>query len=290
MPVSMRPSPTVRGRRLRYELRRLREQRSLTIEQVAEQSHGDWTASAISRWETGDRRIRPADLRALLDIYDVGGDQREVLLTLAREARQRGWWQSYSSDAVPEWFQVYLGLEAEAASIHEYAAELMPGLFQTADYYRAFMRTAPAAGDDEAIERKIAVRAARQERLTADDAPDCWAVLNEAAARRVVGGTKVMRAQLEHIVALADRPRINVQVLPFRAGAHPAMDGSFIILGFPEAPDPDVVYLESQTGSLYLEKLPEVDRYQAMFNHLVAKALGPEESIGLIAQAAAEMA
>ena len=135
----MRPSPTVRGRRLRYELRRLREQRGLTIEQVAGQSHGDWTASAISRWETGDRRIRPADLRALLDIYDIGADQREVLLTLAREARQRGWWQSFSSDAVPEWFQVYLGLEAEAASIHEYAAELVPGLFQTAEYYRAFM-------------------------------------------------------------------------------------------------------------------------------------------------------
>lgn len=285
----MRPSPTVRGRRLRYELRRLREQRGLTIEQVAGQSHGDWTASAISRWETGDRRIRPADLRALLDIYDIGADQREVLLTLAREARQRGWWQSYSSNAVPEWFQVYLGLEAEAASIHEYAAELVPGLFQTAEYYRAFMGTAPAAGDEEAIERKIAVRAGRQERLAADDPPECWAVLNEAAIRRVVGGTDVMRAQLQHIVQIASRPHINVQVLPFRAGAHPAMDGSFIILGFPEAPDPDVVYLESQTGSLYLEKLPEVDRYQAMFNHLVAKALGPEESVSLIEQVAAEM-
>lgn len=285
----MRPSPTVRGRRLRYELRRLREQRGLTIEQVAEQSHGDWTASAISRWETGDRRIRPADLRALLDIYDVDGDQREVLLTLAREARQRGWWRSYNSDAAPEWFQVYLGLEAEAASIHEYAAELVPGLFQTADYYRAFMRAAPAAGDDEAIERKIAVRAARQERLTADDQPECWAVLNEAAIQRVVGGPNVMRSQLEHIAALANRPRITVQVLPFRAGAHPAMDGSFIILGFPEAADPDVVYLESQTGSLYLEKQPEVERYQAMFNHLVAKALGPEESVSLIAQVAAEL-
>ncbi len=288
--MSMRPSPTVRGRRLRYELRRMREQRGLTIEQVAEQSHGDWTASAISRWETGDRRIRPADLRALLDIYDIGGDQREVLLTLAREARQRGWWQSYSSEAVPEWFQVYLGLEAEAASIREYAAELVPGLLQTADYYRAFMRTAPAAGDEEAIERKIAVRAARQERLTGDDPPECWAVLNEAAIRRVVGGTEVMRAQLQHIAAMANRPQISVQVLPFRAGAHPAMDGSFIILGFPEAPDPDVVYLESQTGSLYLEKLPEVDRYQAIFHHLVAKALGPEESVTLIAQVAAEMA
>jgi len=285
-----RPSPTVRGRRLRYELRRLREQRGLTIEQVSEQAGGDWTPSAISRWETGDRRIRPADLRALLDIYEVRDDQREVLLTLAREARQRGWWQSYRSDAVPEWFQVYLGLEAEAASIRAYDAELVPGLLQTADYYRAFMRTAPAAADGTAIEHKIAVRTARQERLTADDAPQFWAVLNEAVIRRVVGGPEVMRAQLEHIAAMADRQHISVQVLPFRAGAHPAMDGSFIILGFPEAPDPDVVYLESQTGSLYLEKLPEVERYQAMFNHLVARALGPEESVSLITAAAADLA
>jgi len=285
-----RPSPTVRGRRLRYELRRLREQRGLTIEQVSERSSGDWTPSAISRWETGDRRIRPADLRVLLDIYDVHGDQREVLLTLAREARTRGWWQSYSSDAVPEWFQVYLGLEAEASSIHTYDAELVPGLLQTADYYRAFMRAAPAAGNEEVIERKIAVRAGRQERLTADDAPECWFILGEAVIRRVVGGNQVMRAQLEHIARQADRPRVNVQVLAFKAGAHPAMDGSFVILGFPEAPDPDVAYLESQTGSLYLEKLPEVERYQAMFNHLVAKALDPDESKTLIAEVAAELA
>jgi transcriptional regulator with XRE-family HTH domain len=285
MPIRL--SPTVRGRRLRYELRRLREQGGLTIEQVSERASGDWTASAISRWETGDRRIRPADLRVLLDIYDVHGEQREILLTLAREARTRGWWQSFSSDAVPEWFQVYLGLEAEAASVHEYAAELVPGLFQTPDYYRAFMRTAPAAGDEEAVERKIAVRTARQERLTADAPPECWAVLNEAVIRRIVGGTRVMRAQLEHIADLADRPHISVQVLPYRAGAHQAMDGSFIILGFPEAPDPDVVYLESQTGSLYLEKPPEVERYQTIFNRLVAKALDPDESRILIAEAAA---
>lgn len=285
-----RPSPTVRGRRLRYELRRLREQRGLTIEQVSEQSGGDWTPSAISRWETGDRRIRPVDLRALLDIYEVAGEPREVLLTLAREARQRGWWQSYSSDAVPEWFQVYLGLEAEASSIHAYDAELVPGLLQTADYYRAFMRAAPAAGDHETIERKIAVRTGRQERLTADDPPECWFILGEAVIRRIVGGSQVMRPQLQHIVQMADRPHLNVQVLPFKAGAHPAMDGSFIILGFPEAPDPDVVYLESQTGSLYLEKPPEVERYQAMFNHLVAKALDPDESKNLIAEVAADLA
>jgi hypothetical protein len=114
-------------------------------------------------------------------------------------------------------------------------------------------------------------------------------VLNEAVIRRVVGGTEVMRAQLQHIAALAEQPHISVQVLPFKAGAHPAMDGSFIILGFPEAPDPDVVYLESQMGSLYLEKPPEVERYQAMFSHLVAKALDPDESTDMIRQASADL-
>lgn len=254
---------------------------------VAARSNGDWSASAISRWETGDRRIRPVDLRALLDIYDVRSGEREVLLTLAREARTRGWWQSYSSDAVPEWFQVYLGLESEAQTIREYDAELIPGVFQTEDYYRSFMLAAPAAGDEQAIERKIAVRTARQERLTADDAPEVWVILNEAAIRRVVGGADVMRRQLVRVAELAERPNISVQLLQFRSGAHPAMDGSFIILGFPEALDPDVVYIESHTGSLYLEKEPEVQRYLAMFTHLVASAVGPEESRRMIAEAAA---
>lgn len=283
-----RPSPTVRGRRLRHELRKIREEHGLTIEQVSERSGGDWNASTISRWETGDRRIRPVDLRRLLDLYDVQGDQREVLLTLARQARERGWWRSFS-DAVPAWFEVYLGLEAEAAIIHEYSAELVPGLLQTADYYRAFMRAAPTVGDEGTIERKAAVRLARQDRLTGTEPPEYWAVLNEAVIRRVVGGADTMRAQLQHIAEMADLAHVNVQVLPFRAGAHAAMNESFIVLSFPAPADPDVVYLESQAGSLYLEQRPEVERYAAMFSHLIAKALDPDESITLLARAAAEM-
>lgn len=287
MPI--RPSPTVRRRRLRYELRRLREQRGLTIEQVSDASGGDLKPSTISRWETGDRSVRPTDLRLLLDIYDIGGEQREMLLTLAREARERGWWQSYGS-AIPDWFQVYVGLEAEAAKIHRYDAELVPGLLQTADYYRTFIRAAPAAGNDEAIEHKVAVRSTRGELLTSDEPPEFWAVLNEAVIRRVVGGAKVMREQLEHMADLAELPHVSVQVLPFSAGVHPAMDGSFIVLSFPEATDPDVVYLESQTGSLYLEQATETERYQRMFNHLIAKALDPDESRRLIARVARELA
>jgi transcriptional regulator with XRE-family HTH domain len=286
MPV--RPSPTVRRRRLRYELRRLREERSLTIEQVQELSGGDLKAPTMSRWETGDRSVRPTDLRLLLDIYEIQGDEREALLALAREAKERGWWQPYIS-AIPEWFQIYVGLETEAARIQEYAAELVPGLLQTAGYYRAFLQTAPASGSGDEIDRKITVRLARQERLTGDDPPEYWAVLNEAAIRRVVGGPEAMREQLMHIAEMADMEHMNVQVLPFSAGVHPAMDGAFSILGFPEPTDPDVVYLENQAGSLYLEEAPEIDRYTRMFSHLVAKALAPDESRRLIKRAADEL-
>jgi transcriptional regulator with XRE-family HTH domain len=286
MPV--RPSPTVRRRRLRYELRRLRDEHGLTIEQVQEASGGDIKAPSISRWENGERSVRPTDLRLLLDIYQVDGERREALLTLSRQAKERGWWQSYAS-AIPEWFQVYVGLEAEAALIREYAAELVPGLLQTPEYYRAFLQTAPAVGTEEEISRKIEVRVARQDRLTGDDPAEYWAVLNEAVVRRAVGGTEVMHGQLDHIAELADLPHVNVQVLPFTAGAHPAMDGAFSIMGFPEAADPDVVYLENQAGSLYLEEAAEFDRYARMFSHLIAKALDPEESRRLITRIAADL-
>lgn len=286
MPV--RPSPTVRRRRLRYELRRLRDEHGLTIEQVQERSGGDIKAPSISRWENGERSVRPTDLRLLLDIYGVDGERREALLTLARQAKERGWWQSYGS-AIPQWFQVYVGLEAEASSVRVYESELVHGLLQTAGYYRAFLRAAPAAAVDAEADRKIEVRLARQERLTGEDPPDYWAVLNEAVIRRVVGGAVVMREQLDHIAEMAQLPHVNVQVLPFGAGVHPAMDGSFEILGFPEPGDPDVVYLENQAGSLYLEEQPEIDRYARMFSHLMAKALDPEESRRMIAQIAADL-
>jgi transcriptional regulator with XRE-family HTH domain len=284
MPV--RPSPTVRGRRLRSALRDLRRERGYTADQVAALSNGDWTAATITRWETGDRRVRPVDLRALLDIYDIHGDEREVLIALAGAARQRGWWQLFS-DAVPGWFKLYLGLETEATSLLGYDAELVPGLLQTEAYYRAFMQTAPAAGDEAAIRRKLELRAARQERLAGDDAPKFWVVINEAVIRRVVGDADVMRAQLEHIVQMAERPQITVQVLPFKAGAHPAMDGSFMIVGFSDPRDPDVAYVENQMGSLLVEALPEVERYRAMFTQLIALALGPEESRVMISEVAA---
>ena len=287
MPV--RPSPTVRRRRLRYELRRLRAEHGLTIEQVQDASGGDIKAPSISRWENGERSVRPTDLRLLLDIYDVHGEAREALLTLARQAKERGWWQSYAS-AIPAWFQDYLGLEAEASLIREYAAELVPGLLQTAEYGQAFLHAPPAPAGEEELARRIAVRMARQERLAADDPPEYWAVLNEAVIRRPVGGPDVMHEQLGRLAELAALPHVNMQVLPFSAGEHAAMEGSFSTLGFPEPGDPGVVYMDSQAGSLYLEQPAEIDHYTRMFSHLVAKALDPDQSRRMITQAAEQLA
>jgi transcriptional regulator with XRE-family HTH domain len=281
-----RPSPTVRRRRLRYELRRLRTERGLTIEDVQERSNSDIKAPTLSRWETGERSIRPVDLRLLLDIYEIHADEREALLTLARQAKERGWWHQYAS-AVPNWFQVYVGLETEASTIREYAAELVPGLLQTEGYYRAFLASV-APGDPE-IDKKVKVRLERQERLTNGDPPNYWAVLNEAVIRRLVGGTEVMTRQLGHIAAVAELPNVTVQVLPFDAGVHPAMDGSYSILGFPGPHDPDVVYQENQSGSVYLEEADEVGRFSQMFSHLMARALSPEDSVRLIREVASNL-
>lgn len=281
-----RPSPTVRRRRLRAELRRLRTERGLTIDAVQELSNGDIRTPTLSRWETGDRNIRPTDVRLLLDIYAVMGDEREALLTLARQAKERGWWQSFGA-SVPNWFQFYVGLESEASTIQQYAAELVPGLLQTPDYYQAFLDTAP--GDPRITGKEVEVRMARQERLTTDDdPPEFWAVLNEAVVRRNVGGSAVMRAQLERLAELSAVPNVTIQVLPFSAGVHPAMDGSYSVLGFPMPSDPAVVYLENQAGSVYLEEPADVDRFSRMFSHLIAKALSPEDSGRLLRRVASD--
>jgi len=226
-------------------------------------------------------------MRHLLRVYevDLDGADGQRMIALATESRKPGWWQSYR-DVLPDWFQPYLGLEAAASSVNEYAPELVPGLLQTDDYYRAYMLAAPAAADADEIERKLAVRRQRQERLMADGGPEVWAVLNEAVTRREVGGPDVMRGQFAQLLKLSDRPNITVQVLQFRSGAHPAMDGGFITLGFSAQQYNDVVYLESQTSSAILETAPETDRYRAMFARLAAAALGPADSRSMIAEAA----
>lgn len=282
-------SPTVKRRRLAAELRRRRDEAGMTIEEVAEQL--EWSSGKISRIENARVSVLPRDVKFLLRIYgaEESSEDWETLLALARESRQKGWWRAYG-DAIPERYETYVGLEADATALRTYEPEFVPGLFQTEEYARAVHRATMIAVSDEDIERLVAVRMARQDRLRAQDAPEIWSVINEAVIRRVVGGPAVTRAQLGKLVETSRQPNVTLQVLPFSVGAHAGMDGAFMILGFPTPTDPDVVYVDYYTGTLYLEKPQEIQRYTLMFDHLRASALPVGQSRDLIARVADELA
>ncbi len=281
-------SPTVRRRRLAAELHRLRQESRLTIEQVAEAL--EWSPGKVSKIENARVSVLPRDARKLLDTYGVPeGQERDLLLSLARESRARGWWQQYG-DAVPEWFATYVGLEVEASAISVYQAEVVPGLLQTRRYAVALHRAAMMNVTEEEIERSVAVRMERQARLSEPDAPRLWVVLSEAVIRRVVGERAVMHEQLLRLIEAASAPNITLQVLPFSAGAHASMDSAFSIVGFDPPTDGEVVYFEHPTCSLYLEKPDEVARYRLVYEHLRAASLSLDESRRLLVRAAEDLA
>jgi transcriptional regulator with XRE-family HTH domain len=271
--------PTVRRRRLALELRRLREIARLTCEEVAE--HLECSASKISRVETGRVSVSPRDVRDMLELYGVPPQQRDDLVQLARDSRQKGWWHAYGNTIQPQ-FATYVGLESAASEIRVYEVSLIPGLLQTEDYARTIIKAGAMNGNQQDAERKVALRMARQPALTRDDPPMLWTVVDEAALRRRVGGAELMRTQLEHVLELSSLKNVAMQVIPFAAGAHPAMGRPFVILVFPELIDTDVVYLEDLTSAFYLEDVDEVDRYNVFFNHLRATALSFEDSAALV--------
>jgi hypothetical protein len=232
--------------------------------------------------------VSPRDVRDMLELYGVPADQRESLVQLARDSRQKGWWHAYSDTMQPQ-MATYIGLESAASEIRIYEVSLIPGLLQTEDYARAVIRAGMVNSPAEDIERRVSLLMARQPAVVRDDPPKVWAVLDEAALRRRVGGSGLMRLQLEHLLAQAALPNVAVQVIPFAGGAHPAMGRPFIILVFPERVDTDVVYLEDLTSALYLEDVAEVDRYNVFFNHLRATALSFDDSAALITSVLKEM-
>ncbi|HEX6467804.1 MAG TPA: helix-turn-helix transcriptional regulator [Streptosporangiaceae bacterium] len=275
-----RTSPTLRRRRLAAEMRRLRAESGKNRDQVA---HEATIASAtIHRIETAAHAPSPAHILMLCKVYGVSEERTEFLVTLARQSRLKGWWHRYSG-AIPSWFQVYVGIEEEASSIRIYQSEVVPGLVQTEAYARATYAAEPIVPPDDEIDRHVAVRLGRlKQLLEVGDPPEIWLVLSEAALRRRVGGAETMREQLQHLIKISRLPTVTLQVLPYEAGAHPATMGAFHILGFPEPADPDVVYLEYRTGSLYLEDAEEIKSYTLMFDHLRVQALGRNESRALI--------
>jgi transcriptional regulator with XRE-family HTH domain len=277
-------SPTVRRRRLALELRRLREAAKLTCEEVAEQL--ECSASKISRVETGRVSVSPRDVRDMLEIYGVPEPQREALVQLARESRQKGWWHAYADNLQPH-VATYLGMESAASEIRIYEVNLIPGLLQTEEYARAVLTAGTVSSPRSDVERQVALKMERQ-RL-AMTSPQVWAVLDEAALRRQVGGPEVMRVQLEYLRELGGLRNVRLQIIPFGGGAHPAMGRPFIILAFSEEADPDVVYLKNLTGALWVENVEEVDRYNVFFNHLQATALSFENSAALMTAVLKEM-
>lgn len=279
-------SPTVRRRRLGMELRRLREASSLMIEDVAR--HLECSMSRVSRIETGKSVARIRDVRDMLDLYEVAdAGQREQLLTLAKEAQQRGWWTEYEA-VLSAGLDTYVGLEASAASIRSFQTHLIPGLLQTEEYSRALIRVARPGESPANIDRMISLRRRRQTMLAESGHLELWAVLDEAVLRRPIGGAAVMRAQLTRLLEADELPSVTIQVLPFARGAHPGLDGAFTIMGFPDPTDLDVVYVDSPAGNIFLEKERDVRRHTTWFDHLRATALPPDESAEFIAAAADE--
>lgn len=277
-----RPSPTIRRRRLAAELRRLREEAGLTIEQVAEAL--EFSESKVSRLETAHVTATPRDVRDLLELYGVAGSQRDELLQMAREAREKGWWFKYRDHHADQ--ASYVGLEVGADSIRIYKALVVPGLLQTPEYAKAVIRALYPSYSPEELGRRIELRMARQPILAETNPPSLWAIVDEAALHRMIGGPEVMRQQLHHLVAQARLPNVTLQVLPYAAGAHAALDGAFDILGFDEPSDHDVVHIETFTSQFYLERPEEVRWYSLIFDLLRASALAPDDSAAFIAQAA----
>ena len=279
-------NPTVRRRRLGQELRRLRELKGMTAEEVAERLLV--SQSKISRLENGRRSISQRDVRDLCGVYEVE-DHRIVdsLMQMAKDSRQQGWWHSFGD--IP--YSVYIGLETDAASLRVYDPQVVPGLLQTRQYAEALIAGAlpeTAAAD---VEKRVQVRLRRQERITAPENPlRLWTVMDEAALRRLVGNKSLMRDQLEHLVEQSQLPHVTVQVIPFEMGAHPGLNGQYAILEFPDTADSSVVYIEGVTSDLYLEKPNDVQKYSVMYEHLRAQALNPDQSRQFIADAAKEYA
>ncbi|MGV9306763.1 helix-turn-helix domain-containing protein [Nonomuraea sp. NPDC003727] len=268
--------PTVLRILLGAQLRRLRTAKGISREDAGyaiRASH-----AKISRLELGQVSFKERDVADLLTMYGVTdpGD-RARLLHLARQANQPGWWHKYN-DLLPNWFEVYIGLEGAASIIRTYENQFVPGLLQTPDYARAVISLAHDKAPKSEMERRVTLRMTRQERLRGERPVALWAVLDEAVLRRALGGNETMRGQIGHLIEVADLPNVTVQVMPFERGGHAAAGGAFSILRFPEPELPDVVYMEQLSSALYLDKLGESEHYMKVMDRLSVQADTPAES------------
>lgn len=274
-------SPTLRLWQLAESLRGHRERTELTIEETARRlrEHSPrWSRSKLQRIETRLYAPQPNEVEHLAAVYAVPADEATALVTMAREAKQKGWWQS---TPIPGALRTYVGLEQAAATIRQWELAPVPGLLQTSDYARAMVTAIDPALPIELAETQIATRMIRRQALKRDQPVDYQVVLSEAVLRSTVGDRRVMRGQLEHLADIAEQPNVTIQVLSFGAGAHPGMEGGFTLLTLPQLAT-DIGYVEGQGGLIYLEDRDDVRRCTMRFGMLSSLALSPSASRELI--------
>ena len=279
-------SPTVLRMILARQLQALREKAGMSREQAAQAI--DSSESTIRRMERAEGGLEPLTVKSLLMAYGVSDPgEIDAFLALSRDASKPGWWHSYD-DVLPSWFRAAVGLEESASLIRAYEPQVVPGLLQTEGYIRAITAASSPAATEDFTERAVALRLARQQLLGRPDPPEYRVVLDETVLRRTIGGHKVMRAQLEHLIQAAGQPQVTIQVIPFAAGWHPALYGMFNIFRFPAAQLPDIVYTEALTGAYYLDKPDESARYTEALDRLCAQAASPERTVTILGEIAKE--
>jgi transcriptional regulator with XRE-family HTH domain len=272
--------PTVLRMILGRQLQALREKAGMTYEQAAGAIYSSWYT--VRRMERGEGGLKPLTVKSLLMAYGVT-DVREIdaFLALARDASKPGWWHSFD-DVLPAWFKVAVGLEESASLIRAYEPQVVPGLLQTEDYIRALTTASFPGADGEEVQRRVALRLARQELLRRPAPPEYWVVMDETVLRRPIGSRKVMRDQLARLIEAAETPTVTVQVIPFTAGWHPALYGMFWLFRFPDQEMPDIVYSESLTGSYYMNKPAETTAYIEAIDRMCAQAASPDQTLTLL--------
>lgn len=278
--------PTARRIVLGARLRRLREAAEISRAEAGYAIRG--SESKISRLELGRVSFKPRDVADLLTMYGVTeAEEREVLLEMVKESNEPGWWHRYT-DQVADWFQDYLGLEESASRIQTYEQQFLPGLMQTEDYAKAIATRGWSQLASQSAERQVTVRMRRQALLARPDAPKLWAVIDESVLHRPIGGSRVMLAQIEHLLELTKRPNISLQVVPYPLSGY-AAEGSFTMLRFTEPELPNVVYIEHLSGALYLDKRSDTELYRRVFDRLTVDAKTPDHTRQLLAKARAEI-
>jgi transcriptional regulator with XRE-family HTH domain len=273
-------SVTARRMLVGARLKRLREASGITREAAGFTIRA--SESKMSRLELGKVSFKERDVADLLVLYGVGDpDLRDEIITMAQQASQAGWWRQYE-EILPSWFDSYVGLEEAAAAVRVYEVQFVPGLLQTPDYARAVIESALPPPNRREVEQAVDLRLTRQRVLERARVPHVWAVIDEAVLIRPVGSSVTMKAQLAHLLDLAERPTVALQVVPLHSSAHAVAGGAFTILRFGDLELPDTVYLEQLLNATYIDRPDHVERYISLMDRLSAEALTPEDTVDLL--------